>query len=225
MRLRLDHPLWRRRAPALARRLMQLYLRTCKVDILGDTAGLHLIRTGAPVLFAVWHCHLLAPLFYASRYYAESPPLVLMASPSRDGEFIAEVARGLGFIVCPGSRRKGGVQALQRMASYVRRGHSCGLAADGSRPPARVAQKGILYLARETQAPILPLVVAARHKLTFQTWDRFELPLPFNRLALLVGGPLAVLPGDRGPALELRRLDLEDRLNGLFRQSQTFFPL
>ena len=36
-----------------------------------------------------------------------------MASPSRDGEFIAEVARGLGFAICSGSRRKGGVQALQ----------------------------------------------------------------------------------------------------------------
>ena len=42
------------------------------------------------------------------------------------------------------------------MAGYFRRGHSCGLVADGSRGPARVAQKGVLYLARETQAPIVP---------------------------------------------------------------------
>jgi lysophospholipid acyltransferase (LPLAT)-like uncharacterized protein len=223
MKLRLDHPFWQRRAPALTRRLVQVYLSTCSAELVGSQAGINMVQAGTPVLFTTWHCHLLCPLFYAHHYYADSPPLVLMASPSRDGEFIAAVARGLGFIVCSGSRRKGGVQALKHMAAYVRRGHSCGLVADGSRGPARVAQKGILYLARETQAPIIPLAVAARHRITFKTWDRFELPLPFSRLRLLVGEPLSVPPGDRGPALELRRRDLEARLNGLFQQSQAVF--
>jgi lysophospholipid acyltransferase (LPLAT)-like uncharacterized protein len=149
--------------------------------------------------------------------------MVLMASPSRDGEFIAQVARGLGFIVLSGSRRKGGVQTLRRMADCFKRGHSCGLIADGSRGPARLAQKGPLYLARETQGAILPVAVAARRKLTFDTWDRFELPLPFGRLALLVGDPFRVWPEDRGPALELRRLDLEFRLNHLFQRSQSYY--
>jgi lysophospholipid acyltransferase (LPLAT)-like uncharacterized protein len=223
MKIRLDHPFWQRRAPVLARRLVQVYLRTCATTPVGSQASLDLVQAGAPVIFTTWHCHLLCPLFYAHRYYADAPPLVLMASPSRDGEFIAEVTRGLGFIVCSGSRLKGGVKALKEIAAYVRRGHSCGLVADGSRPPARVAQKGLLYLARETQAPIIPLAVAARHKITFNTWDRFEFPLPFSRLAVLVGEPLSVSPQDRGPALEHRRLDLETRLNGLFQQSQTFF--
>jgi lysophospholipid acyltransferase (LPLAT)-like uncharacterized protein len=87
-----------------------------------------------------------------------------------------------------------------------------------------VAQKGPLYLARETQGVILPLAVAARRKLTFDTWDRFELPLPLGRIALLVGDPLRVWPEDRGPALELKRLELESRLNRLFRRSQAYYP-
>jgi lysophospholipid acyltransferase (LPLAT)-like uncharacterized protein len=223
MKLRLDHPFWQRRAPVLARRLVKVYLRTCATAVAGSQASLELVQAGTPVIFTTWHCHLLCPLFYAHRYYADAPPLVLMASPSRDGAFIAEVTRGLGFIVCSGSRLKGGVKALKQIAAYVGRGHSCGLVADGSRGPARVAQKGLLYLARETQAPIIPLAVAARHKLTFNSWDRFEFPLPFSRLAVLVGDPLNVLPQDRGPALEGRRLDLEERLNDLFQQSQTFF--
>jgi lysophospholipid acyltransferase (LPLAT)-like uncharacterized protein len=220
MKIRLDHPFWQRRAPVLARRLVQVYLRTCATTPVGSQASMKLVQAGTPVIFTTWHCHLLCPLFYAHRYYADAPPLVLMASPSRDGAFIAEVTRGLGFIVCSGSRRKGGVKALKEIAAYVGRGHSCGLVADGSRPPARVAQKGLLYLARETQAPIIPLAVAARHKITFNTWDRFEFPLPFSRLAVLVGEPLFVSPRDRGPALEQRRLDLETRLNGLFSKAR-----
>ncbi len=223
MKLRWDHPLWRRRAPVLAQRLVQAYLRTCPSELVAAPEVKQLIASGPPVIFTTWHGHLLSPLFIARRYRGSQLPMVLMASPSRDGEFIAEVARGLGFIVLLGSRRKGGVQTLRRMAAWFRRGYSCGMIADGSRGPARVAQKGPLYLARETQAAILPVAVAARHKLTFNTWDRFELPLPLSRLAVLVGEPLRVGPEDRGPALEQSRLELEARLNRLFLQSQSYY--
>ena len=224
MKLRLDHPLWRRWAPGLARRLVGAYLRTCRSGVVVRPETMDLLVSGQPVLYATWHCHLLYPLYVSRQYLAHLPPLVVMASPSRDGEFIAEVARGLGFLVCPGSRRKGGVQALQQMAGYLRQGHSGGLIADGSRGPARVAQKGIVFLAREAQAPIIPLAVAASLKVVFNSWDRFELPLPFSRLTVLVGDPLRVPAGTRGPALELLRLELETRLNSLYRQSQEIFP-
>jgi hypothetical protein len=115
------------------------------------------------------------------------------------------------------------VQTLQLMADYHRRGYSCGLIADGSRGPARVAQKGPLYLARLTNAPLIPLAVAASRKKTFQTWDRFVLPLPFSRLALLVGDPLPVPPEARGTALEGLRLELEDRLNRLCHRAEGYF--
>jgi lysophospholipid acyltransferase (LPLAT)-like uncharacterized protein len=223
MKLRFDHPLWQRCAPVLARRLVQAYLLTCSCELVATPEVKKLMALGPPVIFTTWHCHLLSPLFFAHRYRGTRSAMVLMASPSRDGEFIAEVARGLGFEVCLGSRRKGGVQALRQLAVWFKRGHSCGMIADGSRGPARVAQKGPLYLARETQCPILPVAVAASHKATFDTWDRFELPLPFSRLALLIGEPLRVRPDDRGPALEARRLELESSLNDLFFRSQSYY--
>jgi lysophospholipid acyltransferase (LPLAT)-like uncharacterized protein len=224
MKLRWDHPLWRHWAPVLVRRLVQAYLLTCRCELVASPEVKQLITSGLPVIFTTWHCHLLSPIFTAHQFRGSQAAMVLMASPSRDGEFIAEMARGLGFIVLMGSRRKGGVQTMRRMAEWFRQGHSCGMIADGSRGPARIAQKGVLYLARETQAPILPVAVAARRKLTFNTWDRFELPLPFSRLALLVGEPLWVRREDRGPAQEGPRLELEARLNRLFRLSQSYFP-
>jgi len=224
MKLRFDHPLWQRYAPALARRLVRAYLLTCPCELVASPEVARLIVSPAPLIYTTWHCHLLSPLFFARRYRGPQLPVVLMASPSRDGELIAEVARGLGFEVFSGSRRKGGVQALRQLAERFKRGHSCGMIADGSRGPARVAQKGPLYLARETQGPIIPLAVAARRKLTFNTWDQFELPLPFSRLAILVGEPIRVQPQDRGPALEARRRELEASLNRLFRQSQAYYP-
>jgi lysophospholipid acyltransferase (LPLAT)-like uncharacterized protein len=223
MKLRLEHPAWRRLAPKLAKILANTYLRTCPQEVSAHPEALALVDSGRPVLFTTWHCHLLAPLFYLHRRYGRQLHMALMASPSRDGEFIAEVTRGLGFIVYAGSHRKGGVQALQAIAEYMRHGGNGGIIADGSRGPVRVAQKGVLFLAREAQAPILPVGVAASRKLTLNTWDRFELPLPFSRLAILVEEPLWVPPDRRGASLEPLRQELENRLNRLFSLSQQYF--
>lgn len=223
MKLRLDHPRWQQLAPMAARGLVRVIFGTSRSRLIGDPEGLELAVSGAPVIFTVWHGHLLAPLFLARAYRPRGRPIVLMASPSRDGQFIAEVARGLGFITVPGSRHKGGVQALKAMAVWLREGHAAGLAADGSRGPRHVVQKGVLYLARETRLPIVPLAVAASRKVTLNTWDGFEIPLPLSRSAILVGSPLTVGSKERGPALEARRLELEERLKLLFSESQRYF--
>jgi lysophospholipid acyltransferase (LPLAT)-like uncharacterized protein len=222
MKLRLDHPAWRRLASALARVHVRL-LGTSKSTLHGDAAGQILLQSAEPVIFAVWHGQLLTCLYLARLFCRLKPPLVLMASPSRDGEFIADVARGLGFVVFPGSRRKGGFKALQQMADYVRQGYSVGLATDGSRGPLHVAQKGVLYLARQTQVPIVPAAVASSRKITLNTWDRFEVPLPFGHCGLVMGAPLWISPRDRGDALEAPRQTLENRLNSLLRQSRNLF--
>jgi lysophospholipid acyltransferase (LPLAT)-like uncharacterized protein len=224
MKLRWDHPLFRRQAPVWAARLFRAYMRTCRTELAGNPEAKDLFLRGAPVVFAMWHCHLLSSLHFAPIYFAHHPPMVLMASPSRDGEFIGEVSRQMGCIVCPGSRHKGGIQALQKMAEYLCRGHGAAIIADGSRGPARVAQKGVIYLAREAQVPLIPVAVASRPKLTFNTWDRFELPLPLGRVALLLAEPLRVDAMARGPRLESLRLELTARLNRVFELSQAYFP-
>jgi lysophospholipid acyltransferase (LPLAT)-like uncharacterized protein len=223
MKLRLDNPAWRHLAPALGRAYVRLLLGTSRSTLHGDAEGQFLLQAPDPVIFAVWHCQLLACLYLAKLFCRLKPPMVLMASPSRDGEFIAEVTRGLGFVVFTGSRRKGGFKALQQMADYVRQGYTVGLATDGSRGPVHVAQKGVLYLARETQVPIVPAAVASSRKITLNTWDRFEVPLPFGRCGLVMGAPLWVSPRDRGESLEAQRQTLENRLNSLFQLSRNLF--
>jgi len=220
MKLRWDHPLWRRWLPSLGRTLAGAYLRTCAPELAAAPEAWKLMTSGKTVIYVTWHGQLLYPLCYFSGKYV-NPAIV--TSPSRDGELLAEVARGWGCRVFRGSQNKGGLPALKQMAAHLRQGHSGGMIADGSRGPARVAQKGIVFLAREAQVPLLPLAVAASLKVTFNSWDRFELPLPFSRLVLLVGDPLWVPAAARGPALEPLRLELEIRLNALYHQSQNFF--
>jgi len=212
MKLRLDHPGFRRLAPVLVRHLSRLWLATCRHEVQAHPEALRWVHSGTPFIFTAWHCHLLSTIFTWRRLLKTGPPPVLMASPSRDGEFIAEVARGLGFLVCAGSRQKGGLQALRELAEYLRRGHPAGLIADGSRGPARRVQKGVPFLAREAQVPIIPVVVAASRKITLNTWDRFEIPLPGSLLIYRAGAPFRVAAAARAGELEKSRQALEETL-------------
>jgi lysophospholipid acyltransferase (LPLAT)-like uncharacterized protein len=223
MKLRSDHPAWRRLAPVLARGLVRASLGTTRSSLHGDQEGKALLQSEAPVIFAVWHGHLLGCLYLGTIFCRAKPAIVVMASPSRDGQFIGEVARGLGYEIRPGSRQKGGFQALQHLVACITQGQSAALAADGSRGPLHVAQKGVLYLARETNRPILPIAAASTRRITLNTWDHFEVPLPFGQTAFLVDAPLRIGSQDRGAALEKQRQHLESRLNHLFRCSQNFF--
>jgi len=58
---------------------------------------------------------------------------------------------------------------------------------DGPRGPARRLQGGIVALAATTGAPIVPVGVAARPARRLGSWDRFMIPIPFARCALVVG--------------------------------------
>ncbi|MGQ9687531.1 MAG: lysophospholipid acyltransferase family protein [Desulfobaccales bacterium] len=224
MKLRLDHPAFERLAPSLSLGLLKVIFGTSSQTLHGDPEGQALFQSAAPVIFALWHGHLLTSLCVGKIFARRKPGIVLMTSPSRDGEFVAAVARRLGYLTCPGSRQKGGLQALKLLTAYIAQGYAAALVADGSRGPAHVVQKGVLYLARETGVPILPLAAAASRKITFNTWDRFELPLPLGRCALLVGPPYWISPETRGGSLESHRQALENHLNLLFRGSQEFFP-
>ncbi len=223
MKLRFDHPAWRRLAPVLARGFVRGALGTTRSFLHGDREGKALLQSEAPVILALWHGHLLGCLYLGTIFCRAKPTIVVMASPSRDGQFIGEVARGLGYEIRPGSRTKGGFQALQHLVTDIQEGQTAALAADGSRGPLHVAQKGVLYLARETHRPILPIAAASTRRLTLNTWDRFEVPLPFGHTTFLVDTPLWIDPQARGAALEKQRQHLETRLNHLFYRSQNFF--
>ncbi|MDD3580741.1 MAG: lysophospholipid acyltransferase family protein [Desulfobacca sp.] len=213
--MKINAPMLINLLPGLGVSLLRGLYRTCRQTTRGIEQETNLLAQGMPIIYTIWHCQLSYVIYYFRQRQG-----VLMASPSRDGELISRIAQGFGFIVCRGSRQKGGLSALKSMAAYIRQGHSAGLIADGSRGPARVAQKGPLVLARETQVPILPLAVASRHKITFNSWDRFELTLPFSTVTLIFGEPLYIPTNDRGPRLEYWRQELEARLNRLFQASQ-----
>jgi lysophospholipid acyltransferase (LPLAT)-like uncharacterized protein len=111
--------------------------------------------------------------------------------------------------VVHGSSSRGGAEALRALARAVRAGGDVAVIPDGPRGPARRLQAGIVSLAATTGAPIVPVGVGARPARRLGSWDRFMVPAPFARCALVFGGALEV---ERGEDREHARARVERAL-------------
>jgi lysophospholipid acyltransferase (LPLAT)-like uncharacterized protein len=218
--MKLRHPQLLRLLPPLAKSIMNGVYRSCRKTIVNLAAETQLAQQGRPILYTCWHGQL-AYVFCTFPYRPR--PIVLLASPSFDGELISRIAEKFGATVFSGSRNKGGLAALKQIARRMRQGNYGGIIADGSRGPYHHLHKGVVMLARDAGAAIIPVAVASEKKFILDTWDKFELTRPFSRVALLFGEPFEVPPDVRNKNLEEFRLQLETKLRNLYDLSQIYF--
>lgn len=142
-----------------------------------------------------------------------------LVSRSKDGEYIARVVTLFGETVVRGSSSRGGAQSVMELKSALDGGKIVGLTPDGPRGPKQTVSGGILFLAQKTGKPILPLTYSSKRKLVFHGWDDYWVPLPFSRIALALGRPIRVLPGDD---LEKKSEELARELNRITELADDF---
>lgn len=190
--------------------LTKVLFSTCKI-IIQQPQYLEEATAARSAVAAFWH-YSFAFMFYHLRQY----PSAVMVSASRDGEYIAETARLMGHTPLRGSSNRGGVKALRAMVNEVKKGRNAGIVADGSQGPARKVQPGCILVAAKTGSPILPIVWAANRYISFKSWDRTVLPMPFSTIVLRYGKPLHVPENVSGDEVERYRQDLEHIMNELY---------
>jgi hypothetical protein len=118
--------------------------------------------------------------------------------------------------VVRGSSSRGGAQALRDLARLVRRdGAEVFLVPDGPRGPRGRAQPGAVLLAKLTGAPVVPIGLGASRKSILGSWDRFEVPHPFARVAVVLGEPIRVEADATEALLERRRQEVETALDAV----------
>src|SRR5512135_3143280 len=144
---------------------------------------------GVPYVYTLWHGRMV--LCILAHLHEQ---IVTMASRSKDGEVIARWLVRNGYIPVRGSTRKGGREALGEMIELVRAGHRAALTVDGPKGPPRKTQAGVLKLARETGAWILPFTGASSRPWFLKSWDRYLVPKPFSRCVVGYGEPFPIPP-------------------------------
>ncbi|SJZ96418.1 lysophospholipid acyltransferase family protein [Consotaella salsifontis] len=184
-----------------------------------------------PAIVAFWHGqHLMAPLFRP-----QSLPYVALLSRSRDAEINAVVVerfgistvRGSGGRVREASLQKGGVRALMSLRRNLKEGQGVCMIADIPKGTAREAGLGIVTLSRISGRPILPAAAVSSHRYVVErSWDKTTIPLPFGRVAVVVGDPIHVSPhADDVEMEEVRRAvtialeDVSQRAEALLRKA------
>jgi len=180
--------------------------------------------SGRGVIGCVWHGRVLMTV--AGWPKGVQPPAILI-SRSREGAIVAKVAEFHDVATVRGSSRnakktkpKGGLTAFREMARHVEQGGCMALTPDGPRGPRYRASNGAIKLARATGAPIAVLGWSTRWRLVAGSWDRFVLPLPFSRGAIVWGEPITVPEDADSETLEACRELLEERLIAATQQAE-----
>jgi lysophospholipid acyltransferase (LPLAT)-like uncharacterized protein len=157
-------------------------------------------------IYATWHENMLLPTLHFGL-----PSLKPLISQHADGDLIAETIRHLGMTAVRGSTTRGGVEGLRQMLR-ASQGYHLAVLPDGPRGPRRRVQSGLVYLASLTGLPIILVGVGYSRPWRMRSWDRFALPRPFSRGAMVSSKPIPVPPGLDRDQLELYRQLVEDTL-------------
>jgi lysophospholipid acyltransferase (LPLAT)-like uncharacterized protein len=157
-------------------------------------------------IVGVWHDTLL-PL----SWYCRNECGTVLVSRHGDGELLVRVLERLGYGVARGSTTRGGAAAMRELLRIARDGSGdFAITPDGPKGPSRRAQAGIGYFAAATGFPILPLTIGVDRAWRLNSWDRFQIPKPGARIAIVAGTPIPV-PREASEALDpyLRRFEEE----------------
>ena len=166
------------------------------------------------LIYAIWHNQQLF-LLYPYRGQKIAP----LISQSSDGEYIARCLPKFGMMAVRGSTTRGGARALIKLLQAMRDGYRPMITPDGPRGPIYKVQNGILFLARKTGAPIIPVGSALSHKFRVRSWDRMRIPLPFGKTALCYGTPVYVKDDNDMPRAAA---ELERQLNEMTDKAEMF---
>lgn len=171
-------------------------------------------KSNQGLIYAIWHNQQLF-LLYPYRGQKIAP----LISQSSDGEYIARCLPKFGMLAVRGSSTRGGARALIKLLQATREGYRPMLTPDGPRGPIYKVQNGILFLAKKTGYPIIPVGSALSHKIKVHSWDRMRVPLPFGKTALTYGTPIYVKNDEDMPRAAA---ELEKQLNEMTDKSEFF---
>ena len=173
--------------------IFYLFARLFKLSYSYRYAGLENLtkaqsfRPDRAYCLASWHEHALAGVLGLTRL-----PHAFLISQSRDGEFVDFISRRLGYQTVRGSSSRGGATARQALTEALHQGSSPAFTVDGPRGPRHQAKPGILKVASEGGALILPVAAVADRQWVMRSWDQNKIPKPFARIVYQFGEPLEI---------------------------------
>jgi lysophospholipid acyltransferase (LPLAT)-like uncharacterized protein len=174
---------------------MRLLAGSWRVGTVHEERWRPLYEARRPHVFLLWHEALL-PLLWHHRRQA----IAIVVSENRDGQYLADFARMLGYRTVRGSSSRGAARALLGAVRELRAGYAVAFTPDGPRGPRRELKPGVVAAAQRGGGVIVPIHARADRAWRLDSWDQFLIPKPGARVTVSYGRPFEVGPGDDGLA-------------------------
>ncbi len=170
--------------PALGNQFLHTLCRTLRIRTRGEETVRMLEKEKQPVVYAFWHGrHFLLVHTMGHR------DISVVVSPSNDGTLIAIILKKSGFGVVRGSSHRNPVRALVEAVKQMKQGKTIAFTVDGPKGPVHQVKPGAVYLAKKMQVPMIPVSVGFSRYWQLRSWDRYLIPKPFSRAAIVFGSP------------------------------------
>lgn len=144
-----------------------------------------------PAIYAIWH-----GWQYCLGGIPNRENINILISQSNDGEIVARIAQNMGFSAIRGSMGRGGMKATREILRALEEGKNIAYTVDGPRGPGFKVKEGIIKIAQMSKMPIIPVYGNSSLKLEINSWDKYQIPLPFAQVPLHFGDPIHVPEGE-----------------------------
>jgi len=145
-------------------------------------------------IFCIWHESWWSYFVVFLRFRS---PHVMMTHPAAYMKPAHNVFRLMGIKrLLLGSSGEEGRSAANSLARLVREGNSTTISPDGPYGPPRILKKGVLHIALQSGAPVVPLTLSSLRFIPWHSWDSKKFPLPFNRIRVTVHENIYVNEGN-----------------------------
>lgn len=193
--------------------LVRLLHLTYRYRYVGNENLQNMAKIKQNFIFAIWHQNLFPGILSQS-----GVPHVVIVSKSKDAEPVAFTCKKLGHFVVRGSSKKGNIDkggslAKEQMIEFLKLGHPGAVTVDGPKGPALKAKAGIIDMAKQSQALLVPYTARPNSFWEFNSWDHFRLPKPFAKIIIAYGKPIHI--PKTSEHFEIYQLTLENELNEL----------
>ncbi len=198
--------------------LFRIIRITSRIYVVGGEHRRQLYEFGERCIFTVWHGSVFAPIMNLM-----DEGIIVLVSEHGDGEIIARILKNLGFGLVRGSTTRGGSRAVAEMVKRLRTPGKIAITPDGPKGPYRKLKMGAVVLAQMTGAPIIPIASYSDNRLLLNSWDKFQVVIPFGKCVIVYGLPIRVdselTPGE----LEEKRKFVEREMHKLDSLAETYF--
>jgi len=179
---------------------------------------------GRPLIIAAWH----GMTMMLAGYLAAEEDLsqyVLIVPDDPRGAVLSVWARRLGATPVAISMGADSLVAARRLLVLVRQikqGRALYLNPDGPDGPSHEPKKGVVFIARKTNALIVTAGAFTATGFRIPRWDQYVVPFPFSRITVALGEPLEVSPE---ADLEQAQVVLRERLNEVEQAAEELYRI